>query len=230
MRQLFIIFSTIRFRYTYKDSVMSHYVKYPRTPHLPWSPGASEDDLLLSDCFMFEGKGVVVTEKLDGENTSMYRDHIHARSLDSRQHPSRAWVKALHGSIAHLIPEGWRLCGENLYARHSIGYDNLKSYFYLFSIWNEHNMCLSWTETKEWTELLGLELPPALYEGMWDAKKVQAIQLDLKQQEGYVVRTDEGFAYPDFQKHVAKWVRKNHVQTDQHWMHAEVVPNGLEQD
>lgn len=203
------------------------YVKYPRTPHLPWSPGASDDDVLLADSFMFAGQDVVITEKLDGENTSMYQDHIHARSLDSRNHPSRAWVKAFHGSIAHLIPDGWRLCGENLYARHSLGYDNLKSYFYLFSLWNEHNVCLSWSETKEWAALLGLELPPVLFEGVWDEQQIQGIKLDLAKQEGYVVRTAEGFAYQDFQQHVAKWVRKGHVQTDQHWMHAEVVANKL---
>jgi hypothetical protein len=206
---------------------MSRYLKYPRTPHLPWSPGAIEDDVLLSDSFMFEGQEVVVTEKLDGENTSLYSDHIHARSLDSRQHPSRDWVKAFHGSIAHLIPDGWRLCGENMYARHSISYNKLKSYFYLFSIWNEENVCLSFEETKEWAELLGLELPPVLYQGIWDEEKIRDIKLDLATQEGYVVRTIEGFAYEDFQKHVAKWVRKGHVQTDQHWMHAEVIPNGL---
>jgi hypothetical protein len=205
----------------------SSYVKYPRTPHLPWSPGFGDDDLLLLDSFMFEGTNVIVTEKLDGENTSMYADHIHARSLDSRQHPSRAWVKALHGSIAHHIPAGWRLCGENMYARHSVGYDNLKSYFYLFSIWNEHNVCLSWNETKEWAELLGLELPPVLYQGAWNESVLRAINLDLTKQEGYVVRTEEGFRYQAFQRHVAKWVRKGHVQTDQHWMHAEVIPNGL---
>jgi hypothetical protein len=209
---------------------MFHHVKYPRTPHLPWSPGVSEDDMVLSDSFMFEGQEVIVTEKLDGENTSMYQDHIHARSLDSRQHPSRNWVKALHGSVAHLIPAGWRLCGENLYARHSIGYDNLKSYFYLFSIWNEHNVCLSWNETKEWAALLGLELPSMLYEGSWNESTIRTIKLDLSKQEGYVVRPSEGFAYQDFQKHVAKWVRKEHVQTDQHWMYAEIVPNGLRRD
>jgi len=43
-------------------------VKYPRTPHLPWSEGASEDDIQLINAEMFEGKNVVVTEKLDGEN------------------------------------------------------------------------------------------------------------------------------------------------------------------
>jgi RNA ligase len=206
---------------------MSHYYKYPRTPHLPWSPGVSSDDLLLLHSFMFEGKEVIVTEKLDGENTTMYSDHIHARSLDSRHHPSRNWVKAFHGTIAHLIPQGWRICGENMYARHSLAYENLKSYFYVFSIWNDKNSCLSWNETKEWAELLGLETPPILYQGIWNESIITDIHLDLETQEGYVVRTKEAFDYSDFQKHVAKWVRKNHVQTDQHWMHAEIIANKL---
>ena len=116
--------------------------KYPRTPHLSFSPGVGKDDL-KHDCDreaypkgnrLFVNCQVVVTEKLDGENTTLYRDYIHARSLDSRHHPSRAWVKALQASIGHDIPQGWRICGENLYARHSIVYENLSSYFYLFSI------------------------------------------------------------------------------------------------
>lgn len=45
--------------------------------------------------------------------------------------------------------------------------------------------------------------------------------------EGYVVRTTSGFAFADFDQHLAKWVRPGHVQTDQHWMHQAVVPNGL---
>ena len=116
------------------DIPQKQYYKYPRTPHLPWSQGASADDSLLKDSKLFEGQEVVITEKMDGENTTMYPDHIHARSIDSRHHPSRTWVKSLHGSIAHLIPQGWRLCGENLYAQHSIAYEGLKSYFYLFSV------------------------------------------------------------------------------------------------
>lgn len=35
--------------------------------------------------------------------------------------------------------------------------------------------------------------------------------------EGYVVRTVEGFAFDEFASHIAKWVRKGHVQTDEHW-------------
>ncbi len=204
----------------------SHY-KYPRTPHLPWSPGADADDVILWATEAFAGLEVVVTEKMDGENTTMYADHIHARSLDSRHHPSRDWVKRLHGRIAHQIPPRWRLCGENLYARHSVAYDELDSYFYLFSIWNEHNECLDWDETREWAALLGLVTPHEFYRGEWDDELVQSIEVDTDVVEGYVARTVAGFGYADFQQHIAKWVRKNHVQTDEHWMHAQIVPNTL---
>lgn len=67
--------------------------KYPRTPHLPWSAGKTDDDIVLLSTEHFEGKKVVVTEKLDGENTTMYTDYLHARSTINRPHISRGWVK-----------------------------------------------------------------------------------------------------------------------------------------
>lgn len=203
--------------------------KYPRTRHLPWSPGRSHDDLTAEGLDAVLGERVVVTEKMDGENTTLYRDHAHARSLDSRHHPSRDWVKGLHGSIAHEIPAGWRLCGENVYARHSIAYGSLPSYFLLFSIWDDANRCLDWDTTREWAALLGLHTVPVLYDGEFDEDWLRALDgaLDLEVCEGYVVRLAASFAYADFGVSVAKWVRRDHVQTDQHWMQAEVVPNGL---
>jgi hypothetical protein len=99
------------------------YVKYPRTYHLPWSDGATDDDRVLTDEDLetnFAGRTVVVTEKMDGENTTMYNDCIHARSPDSGPHPSRDWVKNLHAQIQWQIPEGWRISGENLYATHTL--------------------------------------------------------------------------------------------------------------
>ena len=59
-------------------------IKYPRTPHFPWSPGATDDDKILQDLSVFDKQPVVITEKMDGENTTIYADgYIHARSLDS---------------------------------------------------------------------------------------------------------------------------------------------------
>ena len=141
------------------------HAKVPRTPHLPWSPGGTADDAYLIDTAHFDGQDVIITEKLDGENTSMYRHTIHARSVDGRHHPSRDWVKALHGTIAHEIPENWRFCGENLFARHSIPYENLATYFYLFSIWDSTNTALSWDATKEWATRLDLTTAPEIYRG-----------------------------------------------------------------
>ena len=207
----------------------SQLYKYPRTPHLSFSPGVGGDDIKLDSNQIFANCYVVITEKLDGENTTLYPNYIHARSLDSRHHPSRAWVKALQASIGCDIPPGWRICGENLYARHSIAYKNLASYFYLFSIWNQDNYCLSWTETQEWAEIWGLELPPVMYQGLWDEAKIKAIgeTLERDQCEGYVVRKVEQFHYRDFANNIAKWVRSNHVQTDEHWMYRDVIPNIL---
>ena len=209
--------------------MFSQRYKYPRTPHLSFSPGVGSDDLKLDRNKLFDHCQVVVTEKLDGENTTLYADYIHARSIDSRHHPSRAWVKALHASICSDIPQEWRICGENLYARHSIAYENLTSYFYLFSIWNQDNCCLSWTETQEWAKILGLELPAVIYRGLWDEERVKKIakELDTNTCEGFVVRKAEQFHYDDFEQNIAKWVRPHHVQTDEHWMYKEVIPNQL---
>ena len=52
--------------------------KFPKILHLPWSPGVSDDDKILDTFSHFEGQEIVVTEKLDGENTSLYREYIHS--------------------------------------------------------------------------------------------------------------------------------------------------------
>jgi predicted kinase len=200
-------------------------VHYPRTPHLPWSPGSSADDVRAADLSGLTGREVVVTEKLDGENTTLYRDGLHARSLDSAHHPSRAWVKSLQGLVGPAIPAGWRVCGENVFARHSLAYDDLQSWFYAFSVW-DGDRCLGWDETVQFTRKRGLPVPPVLWRGVFDEKALRALRLDLTRQEGYVVRTVDGFDRAEFTARVAKWVRRGHVQTDTHWMQAPVVVNG----
>lgn len=205
-------------------------VKYPRTYHLPWSPGVGKDDRVLESLSSFEDQRVIVTVKMDGENTTMYSDHIHARSVTSGSHPTRSWVKSLHGKIKGDIPEDWRVCGENLFAKHSIEYDNLPSYFQMFSIWNERNVCLSWDETKEYAQLLGLDMVPVLYDGLWDINKVKGVLTSTFQGnecEGYVVRVADAFTYGEFRSKVGKYVRVNHNQCHGGWMRAEVIQNGL---
>lgn len=207
--------------------------KYPRSFHLPWSLGKTDDDKTLGSVEHFVGRTVVVTEKLDGENTSIYSDgYMHARSLDSRPHQSQDWVRALAARIGPDLPQGWRVCGENLFARHSLAYDRLESYFYVFALYNEYNRCLSWAETEEWAALLDLPTVPVLYEGPWDEPTVRACYDRHSkvghESEGYVVRVADGFEYHDFSQSLAKFVRANHVQTGaKHWRACAVVPNKL---
>ncbi|MGG4342165.1 RNA ligase family protein [Paenibacillus lautus] len=206
-------------------------MKYPKTMHLPWSRGYTDDDKILRSTDHFTGQEVVITEKMDGENTTMYPNFIHARSLDSKDHPSRHYVKTLHGGIQFLIPEGYRLCGENVYAKHSLSYSALPAYYMLFSVWNEYNVCLSWDETEAWAERLGLVTVPVLYRGIWNEAAAKACYTKLSncggEQEGYVVRLVSSFAYGDFKRSVAKFVRENHVQTDEHWLSKPVEANQL---
>lgn len=204
-------------------------VKYPRTYHLPWSEAVTSDDKVCQSLEHFQGRQVVVTEKMDGENTTLYRDHIHARSLDSRGGEDRAWVKQFWSQIRNDIPEGWRICGENLWAKHSVAYTELQSYFYGFSIWDSSNMALPWDETVEYFEILGVTPVPVLYSGVWDEATIRNLYkgMNLEQNEGYVVRLAESFCYDNFSTSVAKFVRKGHVQTDKHWRHQVIVPNQL---
>ena len=208
---------------------MSKYYKYSRTYHLPWSLGTTSDDRFMHDISPFYGKQVVITEKMDGENTNMYSDRIHARSLDSLDHGSRHWVKGLWGQIKHDIPEDWRLCGENIYAKHSIHYDDLSTYFMLFSVWNEKNECLSWEDTEGIADMLGLQTVPVIAKMEFNEQFLRALPntMDLDKKEGFVVRDAGSFAYKDFAEHVAKWVRPKHVQTTQHWMTQQIIPNKL---
>lgn len=206
----------------------TNYVKYPRTYHLPWSKGVTDDDKVMqnpSDNF----NNIVVTEKMDGENTTMYRDYIHARSIDGRNHPSRDWVKNFHAQIAHDIPEGWRICGENLYATHQIKYDDLSTYFLGFSVWNEKNVCLDWNETLEWFDLLGITPVRDLYSGIFDKEIFHEIWKDYSgESEGYIVRNFDSFHYKDFRYNVDKYVKANFVAGRRHWMYGQRMDvNGL---
>jgi hypothetical protein len=206
----------------------SHYVKYPRTYHLPWSPGMNDDDRMMTDLSGFDGQRVTIMEKMDGENTSMYRDHIHARSIDSGGHPSRDRARAIWGRIRADIPEGWRLNAENMYAVHSITYDDLPGYLLLFSIWDGLR-CLPWDETAEWAQLLELPTPRIIYDGMWDEGLVRKIGplMDPARQEGYVVRVSRSFGYHEFRSVVGKYVREHHIHTHGHWMRQRMAVNGL---
>lgn len=209
----------------------SKYVKHPRLSHLPWSPGMNSDDRRIETLAKMIGQEVVVTTKMDGEQTTIYDNYIHARSIDGPPHPSRAWVKNFASQWQHSLVDDERVCGENLYAQHSIIYDSsnpLPSYFLGFSMW-KRDTCLGWDETMENFDILGVTPVPVMWRGIFDEKIIKALYDDKKDWdscEGYVVRLASSFTYNDFKHSVAKFVREGHVQTAKHhWRAQAVIPN-----
>jgi hypothetical protein len=202
-------------------------VKYPRTIHLPYSDSVADDDIVRSDDHL-KNKEVIVTLKLDGENTSLYNNYYHARSIDSANHVSRDFVKSWWMERSYNLPENMRICGENLFAKHSIYYANLKHYFYGFSVW-EDDICLSWEDTLEWFSLFDITPVEVIYRGVYDKESIlNAFEPHREQHEGFVIRRENAFKYNEFKDNMAKYVRKNHVNSDKHWMHQTITPNKLE--
>lgn len=202
---------------------MDH-VKYPRTPHLPWSDGATSDDkhITSSDLAYLQSlPDLVVTEKMDGGNLTLYRDYFHGRSLDSGTHAWDTAAKALWANVRFMIPEGWRVSGESMYARRSVAYDSLPSVFLIFGVWDEQNNALDWDTVKELSIELQVPTVPELYRGssFEEASKVWISTTNSEISEGFVLRNAESFPYDDFQRNIAKYVRKDHVRTRADWRH-----------
>lgn len=199
-------------------------VKYPRTFHLPYSLTVSADDKRLPSDEHLQGMDIVMTEKMDGENTNIYSDgDIHARSIDGNHTPWQSWLRRDAPRWTSNLPEKWKVCGENLYARHSIEYTfkRASQYFQAFSIWNQ-DLCLPWNEFLEWCEMLEIEHVPVIYTGTYNKETILEIfqnyqKTQNREIEGFVIRNKYGFNLQDFSQNVAKFVRANHVTTDEHW-------------
>ena len=203
--------------------------KYPRTSHLPWSPGFTEDDCFLSPetLLSWQDREVVVTEKMDGENTTLYRDNIHARSLDYESRYDRDRIKSYHAKMCHNIPEGWRVWGENLTAVHSLEYTRLPHFFLAYGLWCR-DICFNWDDTLLYLEVMDIKMVPVLWRGPFRnfAHEVLEKQMDFNKQEGYVVRPLDGFTLKEFPFVVGKFVRPGHVaESHVHWTRRQIKWN-----
>ena len=214
--------------------------KYPRTFHLPWSPGGTSDDKRLVDVAGLVGAELVMTEKLDGSNLTFTRSSVFARSHSGPPaHPSFARAKAIHAAIAHAIPLGLSVFAEYCYAVHSIAYDALPEHALIFGVREDdrdRGDWWSWDETTRLAEELGLPTVPPLFRG------IVATERELERtttrlsaapssfggaREGVVVRVAGAIAGDVFARSIGKWVRSDHVQTDEHWQHQAIVPQRL---
>ncbi|MFO0661356.1 MAG: RNA ligase family protein [Polyangiaceae bacterium] len=212
--------------------------KYPRTPHLPWSPGGTNDDKRLDLVESFVGTNIVITEKCDGSNLTYTRESVFARTHSSApKHPSFALAKATHASIKTLIPEGHSVFCEYCYAVHSIEYSALPSYSLVFGVRRDGDaVWLSWDDVEAVAESIGLPTVPVLFRGTVKTER-ELVELTTRLSsgtsvfggscEGVVVRRAGTFLDEAFSYSVAKWVRAGHVQTDEHWLHQTIRPQRL---
>jgi len=83
----------------------------------------------------------------------------------------------------------------------------------------------------EWSQLLGLNLVRVLFlGGPWSKDEIQKQYEEISKMreiEGYVVRTLDGFSYSQFRKNVGKFVRAQHVRTSHHWKFERIEKNLL---
>lgn len=215
--------------------------KYNRTFHVPWSPGGTSDDKIAKDISTLLNRKIIITEKVDGSNTSLEREGCFARThTGPPAHASFDNLKALHANIKHLIPEEYQIFGEWCYALHSISYDNLPGYFLMFAIRQVADLpdfvWESWEDVEIWAKELGVHTVPVLWKGVIKTKaELHDLTIQLANQpsklgkvrEGVVIRRADSFLDQDFSKYVMKWVRKDHVQTSEHWRNQEVIRNKL---
>jgi hypothetical protein len=224
--------------------------KYPRTFHFPFSPGTTSDDRIAPNFDSVCEAEIVITEKLDGENSCLNQYGVFSRTHSTpTKNPwaSYLWERwnLLHNELGDL-----EIFGESLFALHSIEYTGLKEYFYIFAI-REGERWLAWEQVKMYAEILQIPTVPILYEGkvqdlliadnqlvspkkstlFTKPQKLQAfIETTVNQasllsdeaiftspKEGLVVRLAREFTTAEFAESVFKWVRHNHVQTDEHW-------------
>ncbi|AXV17420.1 hypothetical protein CYG48_13315 [Neorhizobium sp. SOG26] len=202
--------------------------KYGRTYHLQISPGASSDDKIMPSLEGLMVSDLVVTEKMDGENTTIHAGGTYARSPDSGYHRSRDWMKAFAAGVSPQLGREERVVGENLYARHSIAYDNLPSYFMGFA-WIVGDEIQAWDLTLARLNELGITPVPTLYRGPFRPGLLEelAVSIDPLSQEGYVARVATSFREAEMPFRMGKFVRADHVRSAQHWRSAALIPNRL---
>lgn len=212
--------------------------KYPRTFHFPWSPGGTSDDKRLSDVSRLVGVEIILTEKCDGSNLTYTRKNVFSRSHSGPpSHASFDLAKATHGRIAHLLSEGISVFCEYCYAVHSISYTALPQYSLVFGVRDDVNgLFWDWDMVVAQAADLGLPTVPVLFRGVVaSAEELQTLTERLSREpstfggprEGVVARVTAQFPEAEFGKNLAKWVRKDHVQTDEHWLHQAIVAQRL---
>lgn len=168
---------------------MNESQKYGRSLHAQISLGTTSDDRFMPDGYIeafANMSGLILTEKIDGENNAFTKYGLFARSHTA---PTVSpWTKPLR--------ERWELIkkdlgdleifGEGMYGIHSVSYSKLESFYYVFAI-RENGVWLSWEEVK-------------FYAGLFDFPTVPEIEIKISLKDFYKPDVDENKLLSDWLK------------------------------
>lgn len=213
---------------------MQHPPKYPSTPHWPWSQTVHRDDSYHQTPERFVGVDVVITEKLDGGNTCLWNGEVYARS--TTQPAAHAWmgmVRKYHAWKTIGLREDLVFYGEDLFGVHSIEYEPIREEetFRLFSTRyvstnGQGSWFSDWELVESHAQEIGVKTVPLLFQGRfrstsditdWFETHIQQPSQLGGECEGFVMRVEKSFDQEEFAHNVCKYVRADHIQTDEHW-------------
>ncbi len=90
-----------------------------------------------------------------------FTTQVYARTVATEvSHASFGPIKELASQITYLIPDNVQLFGENMFGIHSIEYDQLTSFFYLFGVLENGCDWWSWDHMTELADEIGVPTVP----------------------------------------------------------------------
>lgn len=159
--------------------------KFPRTPHLVGSASTRDDRVLSAE----ETREVLalplrVDEKVDGANVGLHFEPAHDEArpfaltlvaqnrghlLGPGEHPQYAplwsWIAAREARLRRYLHTRFVLYGEWCYARHSVRYDRLPSYFLAFDLYDKTRRCfLDRPSVRRVCDRCDVDMVPSLHE------------------------------------------------------------------
>lgn len=159
--------------------------KYPRTHHIEGSrlqPG--DEDLSQIPFKAISGRHLVVEEKCDGANSAISFGRDGELLLQSRGHYltsgyrerhynlMKQWAMVHKDAFYEVLGKRYIMYGEWMYAKHTVYYDSLPSYFLEFDILDrETDIFLDTKSRQKLTAGIPVHSVPVLGEGIYKTKE-----------------------------------------------------------
>jgi ATP-dependent RNA circularization protein (DNA/RNA ligase family) len=228
-----------------KESTVSRFFRFPRTPHLAWLGDAVPrgDKLLsVSEARDLLAADVAVEEKLDGANLGISvgtDEKLRAQNRGQYVSPTALgqfknltrWMDLHEYPLADALGTNLILFGEWCAARHSLHYDNLPDWFLVFDVF-DRSVSRFWSTSRRngLACKLGLSVVPTLLHGRTSLQTLKSLLESTLSQfgrgpvEGIVIRKETR----DWLMMRAKLVRAEFVQEiGEHWRQRPIEWNQL---